>query len=136
VGEAIAEGCLSRLPRKKSSKMEAISAALSGIPTPTPIAASLVEQLGHEAEGAESLDGLLVAADPATPPVDAWQAALEENVEVIIVVDVKTPLFAACVTTEVLVTVWVGSEKDPVPTEKPPPAEQQSSADWPRPQQN
>jgi hypothetical protein len=120
----------------KSRIREAIKAALSGIPTPAPIAASLVEQLGHDTEGPALLDGLLVAAAPPTPPTVAWQAALEENIEVTVVVDVKTPLFAACITIEVLVTVWVGSEKEPVPTENPPPAEQQSSADWPRPQQN
>jgi hypothetical protein len=57
-------------------------------------------------------------------------------IDVTVVVDTTTPVAPACVTTEVLVIVWVGSEKVPKPTEKPPPAEQQSSADWPMPQQN
>lgn len=36
-----------------------------------------------------------------------------------------TPVAPACVTTKVLLTVWVGSEKVPKPTKNPLPAEQQ-----------
>lgn len=55
-------------PCRKSIIRGATNAALSGNPTPTPIAASLVEKFGHEADG-----GLFVACTPATPPAVAEQ---------------------------------------------------------------
>jgi hypothetical protein len=111
------------------------NAALRGIPMPAPIAASLVEQLGHEAED-PALLGWLLAQVVATPPTvgHPW---LEENVavvEVVVVVAVKTPPTATFV--RVLGTVWVDSESVPAPIKNTPLAEQHASADWPRPQQN
>jgi hypothetical protein len=112
------------------------NAALRGIPIPAPIAASLVEQLGHEAED-PALLGWLLAQVVATPPTvgHPW---LEENVavveKVVVVVAVKTPPTATFV--RVLVTVWVDSESVPEPIKNPPPTEQHASAGWPRPQQN
>lgn len=112
------------------------NAALRGIPIPAPIAASLVEQLGHEAED-PALLGWLLAQVVAIPPTvgHPW---LEGNVavveKVVVVVAVKTPPTATFV--RVLVTVWVDSESVPEPIKNPPPAEQHASAGWPRPQQN
>ena len=94
---------------------------------PAPIAASLVEQLGHEAED-PALLGWLLAQVVAIPPTvgHPW---LEGNVavveKVVVVVAVKTPPTATFV--RVLVPVWVDSESVPEPIKNPPRHRQQNS---------
>jgi hypothetical protein len=108
---------------------EYASAAASGIPTPAPIAASLDEQLGQEADGAPLLD------EPFAPP-----AAVAEPVPLVTVavmyenmVVVKgLPVTAA----PVAKGVTVGRVAVPFATLKPLLTEQHEFAGWPSPQQN